>query len=479
MPDAWTTSAGELLLALDGSTPRKGAQLRLALRRAIAEGVLLPGTRLPSTRALAADLGVSRGLVVEVYEQLTAEGWLTARHGSGTVVATHPSASRPHPRSLLPSPPIAALDLRPARPDVVSFPRSAWVTATRLVLADLPHQELSYGDHRGHPRAREVVASYLSRARGARTTPELVVLTNGFSAGLGSVVSALVAQGRRRVAVEDPGGYEPRRRVAAAGAEVVPIPVDAEGLRMDVLERSGTDAVLVTPAHQYPMGSVLSAERRAALAAWARRRSAWIIEDDYDAEFRYDRDPIGAVQGLVPERTIHLGSVAKTLAPSVRVGWIVLPEELLIAVVTTHETRVSQPATLEQLVLAHLVDDGHYDRHLRKVLRGHRDRRDTLLEVLAGAGLDGHVEGVAAGMQAVLRLDDGVDDAAVVAQLHERGVEVVALSRYAVRSPARGLVIGFGQPRADELRRAATVIAEVVRAQPPATHLAVDGPCRP
>lgn len=457
-----TTFAGELLIALDRSSPRKGSQLRSALRRAIADDVLLPGTRLPSTRALAADLEVSRGLVVEVYEQLTAEGWLAARHGSGTIVATHPSTSRPRPRPLLPRPQIAALDLRPARPDVVEFPRSAWISATRAVLADLPHQDLSYGDHRGHPRAREVIAAYLTRVRGVRTSSELIVMTNGFSAGLGTVVATLTALGHRRVAVEDPGGYEPRRRLDAAGAEVVPVPVDDEGLRVDVLERSGVDALLLTPAHQYPMGSVLSAERRAALATWARREATWIIEDDYDAEFRYDREPIGAVQGLVPERTIHLGSVAKTLAPSVRVGWAVLPEELLVTVASTHETRVSQPATLEQLVLAHLVDGGQYDRHLRKVRRRYRDRRDTLLQGLADGGLGGRVEGVAAGLQAVLRLDDGVDDAAVVAQLRERGVEVVALSRYTVRSPARGLVIGFGQPTTDELRRGTDVISEVV-----------------
>jgi GntR family transcriptional regulator / MocR family aminotransferase len=465
MSESRTTLAGELLLALDRSSFQKGAQLRGALRHAIADGVLQPGTQLPSTRSLAADLGVSRGLVVEVYEQLTAEGWLTARHGSGTTVATHPSVSRPRPgSSSLPVPPIAALDLRPARPDVASFPRSAWAAATRLVLADLPHHDLGYGDHRGHPRAREVVAAYLARVRGVRTTPELVVLTNGFSAGLGTVVAALLAQGSGRVAVEDPGGYEPRQRVAAAGAEVVPIPVDTDGLRVEVLERSEADAVLLTPAHQYPLGSVLSAERRAELAAWARRRAAWIIEDDYDAEFRYDRDPIGAVQGLIPERTIHLGSVAKTLAPSIRVGWVVPPEELLLAVVTTHATRVSQPATLEQLVLARLVNDGVYDRHLRKVRRRYRERRDTLLEGLADAGLDDRVEGVAAGLQAVLRLDDEVDDTALVAQLHERGVEVVALSRYAVQSPARGLVIGFGQPRTHELRRAVPIIADTLRA---------------
>lgn len=458
----WTTSSGEVLLTVDHASPRKGEQLRLALRRAIADGMLQAGTRLPSSRALAADLGVSRGLVVEVYEQLGAEGWLTSRQGSGTTVAAHPSTAPARPTELLPQRRNAALDLRPARPDVASFPRSAWTAATRAVLADLPHHDLSYGDHRGHRRARETFASHLARVRGMRATPELVVMTNGFSSGLASVVATLVDRGNRRVAVEDPGGYEPRRRVVAAAGEVVPIPVDDQGLRVDLLEESDAEIVLVTPAHQYPMGSVLSPERRAALADWARRRGGWIVEDDYDAEFRYDRDPIGAVQGIAPDRTIHIGSVAKTLAPSVRVGWIVVPELLLAPLVATHETRVSQPATLEQLVLARLVEDGRYDRHLRRVRRLYRQRRDALLDGLARGGLQNHVEGVAAGMQAVLRLDDGVDDVQLVDDLHDRGVEVVALSRYAVDSPARGLVIGFGQPTPSDLRRATAIIAEAI-----------------
>lgn len=462
MQHDWTASAGEVLLTIDPSSPRKGEQLRLALRRAIADGVLQPGIRLPSSRTLSADLGVSRGLVVEVYEQLTAEGWLRSRRGSGTTVATHPSAAPTRAREPMPQQPIAALDLRPARPDVASFPRSAWVAATRAVLADLPHRDLSYGDHRGHPRVREAIASYLARVRGMRAASDLMVMTNGFSAGLGTVVAMLVERGRRRIAVEDPGGYEPRRRVVAAGGEIVATPVDDQGVQVDALERSEADAVLVTPAHQYPMGSVLSAERRAALADWARRRGGWILEDDYDAEFRYDREPIGAVQGVVPERTIHLGSVAKTLAPSVRVGWLVVPDQLLAPLVATHEVRVSQPATVEQLVLARLVDDGRYDRHLRKVRRRYEERRDALLEGLADAGLDDRVEGAAAGMQAVVRLDDGVDDVALVDDLHDRGVEVVALSRYAIDSPARGLVIGFGQATPPDLRRATAIIADVI-----------------
>jgi GntR family transcriptional regulator / MocR family aminotransferase len=462
MPRSWTTSASELLLAVGRSSPRKGEQLRLTLRDAIADGVLEPGTRLPSTRALAQDLGISRGLVVEVYEQLTAEGWLEARRGSGTVVADHRAATRPRVREPLERPSVATLDLRPARPDVTSFPRTAWVAATRAVLADLPHHDLSYGDHRGHEHVREVFAAYLARVRGVRTPPETMVITNGFSSGLTSAVTTLAGRGVDRIAVEDPGGYEPRRRVQAAGAQLVPVPVDDEGLVVAELERSDARAVLVTPAHQYPMGSVLSAARRAALVEWARRGSTWIIEDDYDAEFRYDREPVGAVQGLAPERTIHIGSVAKTLAPSVRVGWLVVPEELLAPLVTTHETRVSQPATLEQLVLARLVEDGRYDRHLRLLRRAYRERRDVLVETLAEAGIDDCIEGVAAGMQAVLRLDDGADDTAVVDELHQRGVEVVALSRYTMRSPARGLVIGFGQASPPQLRHAATITAEVV-----------------
>jgi GntR family transcriptional regulator / MocR family aminotransferase len=458
-----TTFADELLLTIDPTSHRKAEQVRVALRRTIVDGVLQPGTRLPSSRVLAADLGVSRGVVVESYEQLVAEGWLTARRGSGTVVADHPSTTSKPPPDPLPTPSVAALDLRPARPDVTAFPRSAWSAATRAVLADLPHDDLTYGDHRGHHHAREAMAAHLARVRAVRTTPELIVMTNGFSSALGSVVATLASRGIHRIAVEDPGGYEPRRRLRAAGGAPIPIPVDDDGLRVDQLEASGADAVLVTPAHQYPMGGVLSAERRGALIDWARGRGAWIIEDDYDAEFRYDREPVGAVQGLAPRHTIHLGSVAKTLAPSVRVGWIVVPEELLAALVAMHESRVSQPATLEQLVLARLVENGRYDRHLRRVRRRYRDRRDALLDGLAAIGLAERIEGVAAGMQAVLRLDDTTNDAEVVQRLRDRDVEVVPLSSYAIRSPARGLVIGFGQSTPLELRQAVAIIGDVVR----------------
>jgi GntR family transcriptional regulator / MocR family aminotransferase len=464
MTSGWTTSADELLLAVDTSSPRKGEQLRLALRQAVADGVLRPGTRLPSSRSLAADRGMARGVVVDVYEQLTAEGWLAARQGSGTVVAAHPSSAgarrEPADRQS------ATFDLRPAQPDVVSFPRSAWLGATRSVLAELPHAGLGYGDHRGHAHVREVVAGYLARVRGVRSEPELVLMSNGFSAALGTVVAGLAAHGVGRIAVEDPGGYEPRGVVQAAGGEVLPIPVDDHGLQVEALERSDAQAVLVTPAHQYPMGHVLGPERRMALAAWARRTGGWIIEDDYDAEFRYDREPVGAVQGLVPDRTIHVGSVAKTLAPSIRVGWIVAPAELQRTFTDVRHARESQQATLEHLVVARLVEEGRYDRHLRKVRRLYRERRDTLLETLTDEGLDDRVQGVAAGLHAVIRLDDAADDLTVAAAARARSVEVVALSRYAIAAPARGLVVGFGQRAPKELRRGLELLADVIRADP-------------
>jgi GntR family transcriptional regulator / MocR family aminotransferase len=453
--------AAELFLDIDLSAPRKAVRLRLALRQAIAEGGLAPGTRLPSSRALAADLGVARGVVVDVYEQLTAEGWLASAHGSGTMVAAHPAAVQA-PQRAAPTSPVAALDLRPARPDVAAFPRSAWVAATRTVLADLAHDELGYGDHRGPRHAREVVTAYLARVRGVRTAPDLMLLTEGFSAGLSSVVAHLVAIGVRRVAVEDPGGYEPRGVVRAAGAELVPVPVDDDGLRIDALQRSGAKAVMVTPAHQYPMGHVLAAERRMALAAWARRTGGWVIEDDYDAEFRYDRAPVGALQALLPDRTVHLGSVGKTLAPAVRVGWVVAPEELFDGIVRVRKLRASQQATLDHLVVAQLIDDGRYDRHLRTLRRRYRTRRDVVLEALAGAGLDRHVTGIAAGLHIVIVLD-GHDDIAIEARIRSGGVEVVALSRYALRSEARGLVVGYGQRPPANLRRGVEAIVAGVR----------------
>jgi GntR family transcriptional regulator / MocR family aminotransferase len=464
MPLQWTTSAGELLLAVDPSAPRKGDQLRAALRQAIADGTLTSGTRLPSSRQLAADLGLARGVVVDVYEQLVAEGWLTARQGSGTVVAAHPAVVSHRATPVAPM--VGAIDLRPARPDVSAFPRSAWTSATRAVLAELPHTALSYGDPRGHPEARRVIAAYLARVRGVRTHDDLVLLAGGFAEALAATVATLVGAGCDRIGVEDPGGHEPRRRVEAAGAEVVSVPVDEDGVRLDVLERAEVNAVLVTPAHQYPMGPVLSPERRGGLVDWARRTGGWVIEDDYDAEFRYDREPVGAMQALAPDRTIYLGSVAKTLAPSIRVGWIVAPPMLVEELRHLREVRTSQLATLDHLIVARLIDTGTYDRHLRTVRRRYRERRQVLLEALEAADLADRVVGPAAGLHAVLRLDPSVDDVALTEMLRERSVEVVPLSRYALRSPERGLVIGFGQPSPRELRRGVEVLAEALTEVP-------------
>ena len=299
-----------------------------------------------------------------------------------------------------------------------------------------------------------------------RTHDDLVLLTGGFADALAATVATLVGAGCDRIGVEDPGGHEPRQRFEAAGAEVVSVPVDEDGVRLDVLERADVNAVLVTPAHQYPMGPVLSLKRRGGLVDWARRTGGWVIEDDYDAEFRYDREPFGAMQALAPDRTIHLGPVAKTLAPSIRVGWIVAPPTLVDEHGHVREVRTSQLATLDHLIVARLIDTGTYDRHLRTVRRRYRERRQVLLEALEAADLADRVVGPAAGLHAVLRLDPSVDDVALTEMLRDRSVEVVPLSRYALRSPERGLVIGFGQPSPRELRRGVEVLAEALTEVP-------------
>jgi GntR family transcriptional regulator/MocR family aminotransferase len=301
---------------------RDGTPLRVQLERELREGIragrLQPGTDLPSSRALAAELGVSRGVIVEAYAQLAAEGWLTSRQGSRTRVAAsarraeapaHPPAPVWRPR----------FDFRPGIPDLSAFPRAEWLTSARRGLRDMSDGELAYGDPRGSATLRRALAAYLGRARGVVAVPGQVLICAGVTNGIALVCSLLRRRGGRRVAVEDPGFFIHRLTIEHAGLETVPVPVDGDGL--DVARLPGdVDAVLCTPAHQSPMGAVLAPERRAALLAWAEERDALILEDDYDAEYRYDREPVGALQGLAPERVVFLGSASKSLAPALRLG---------------------------------------------------------------------------------------------------------------------------------------------------------------
>ncbi len=413
------------------------ARVEHALREAVRGGRLAPGTRLPSTRALCTELGVSRGVVVDAYAQLAAEGYLHTRRGGGTTAA----ATLTRERSSQPDTTLRVAvrhDMRPFRPALSGFPRTAWSSALTRVLRNVPDERLAYPDPTGTPELRATLAAYLGRVRGVRSDPEQIVVTNGLRQGIELLWSTLAAGGTRRVAVEDPGWRGIHETATAAGLELVPLPVDGDGLIVERLEQENVDAVAVAPAHQYPTGAVLSPSRRAALVAWAQKRDALIVEDDYDAEYRYDRQPIGSLQGLEPDRVVYGGSASKTLAPAVRLGWLALPQRLVEPIAVRQRLRGGMPAPLEQLTLADLIERGELDRHLRRQRRRYHRQRDALLAELADKLPEVTVHGAAAGLYAVLHLPEGFSEQTVLAAARSRGI---ALEGLAASTPA--IVVGY------------------------------------
>jgi GntR family transcriptional regulator / MocR family aminotransferase len=381
MPQDRTSRPLELLLPVRRGAGALRAQLERHLREAVRSGRLRAGSALPSTRTLAEQLGISRGVVVEAYDQLAAEGYLVARPDSATRVADAALVGAAPPRPAAPSRPVR-YDFRPGVPALDSFPRSAWLTSLRKALKEAPHAALGYGDARGQPALRQALAAYMGRVRGVAANPDQVLVCSGFAQGTALVCRALGRRGARRVAMEDPSHPGQRAIVAASGLEPVPVAVDDHGIQVDRLEAVGADAVLVTPAHQFPTGTVLAAERRGALVEWAQRNQAVIVEDDYDAEYRYDREPIGAVQGLAPDRVVYAGSASKTLAPALRLGWLVLPAWLTDAVAEQKALDDLASPALDQLALADLLGRGEVDRHLRRNRARYRARRDALVAAL-------------------------------------------------------------------------------------------------
>jgi GntR family transcriptional regulator / MocR family aminotransferase len=430
----------DLLVAVDERGGR-GAGLERALRGAIREG-LAAGTRLPSTRALAADLGWARGTVAGAYVQLAAEGWLTARAGAGTVVAAGAEATRADA-------PVASTertvryDLRAGSPDVASFPRAAWAAALRRALREAPDAALQLGDPRGRIELRGALAAYLGRARGVLADPERIVVCSGYVQALALLAAAL---GRRAtVAMEDPCLALHRDVVGAAGLRVKPLPVDERGARVDAIGRA--DAVVVTPAHQVGLGSTLAPDRRAALAEWAH--DGVVIEDDYDGEFRYDGRPVGALQALAPDHIVYAGTASKALSPVLRIAWLVLPERLVEPVVEAKRLADSASPALDQLALARLIESGELDRHLRRMRARYRRRRDALVAALAERAPAVRVLGIAAGLHAVLALPAGApSEAEVCAAARRRSLAITGLGSFwhepAERPPA--LQAGYATP---------------------------------
>ncbi|MDO8186728.1 PLP-dependent aminotransferase family protein [Conexibacter sp. JD483] len=450
-----------LLLTLDH---RGGAgavslhtQLERELRERIRAGRLEAGTRLPATRELAQRLGVSRGVVVEAYAQLAAEGYLSTRRGAGTVVAGTTRTPEAPPPVL--SERAAPEDLHPGLPDLAAFPRAAWARSLRTVTRELPDAAFGYPDPSGAAVLRVGLARYLGRARGVAAEPARLLIVSGLTQGLTLLARALLRRGARRVAVEDPGFFVHRWALAHAGLEVVPVAVDEHGLRTDLLARVEADAVLVTPAHQAPLGGVLRAARREALLLWAERRGALVIEDDYDAEYRYDRDPVGAVQGLAPERVAYLGCASKVLAPALRIGWLALPAAWAETVAVEKALDDLGTPLLDQHALADFIERGELDRHLRRMRPRYRARRATLVAALARELPEWRVAGVAAGFGVVALPPAATDERALIAAAARRGMVLHGLARYRVAPGPPGLVLGIGNTSEPALARAVKQLA--------------------
>ena len=462
-----TSQPVEMLLSVrrDGSATL-GGQIEEQLRRAVRDGTLRTGTQVPSTRDLARQLGISRRVAVEAYAQLAAEGYLVLRQGARPRVADATGATAATDGAAPPPAPAVRFDFRPSVPDVSSFPRQAWLRCVREALAEMSDAELGYADPRGVERLRAALADHLGRVRGVAAEPAHVVVTCGYSQGFGLLAHVLAARGARRIAFEDPSYDEPRLIAARAGLEPVPVPVDEHGLRVDALEGASADAVVLTPAHQHPTGVVLAGERRTALLAWLRDRDAIAIEDDYDADYRYDRAAVGALQGLEPDRIVYAGSASKTLVPALRLGWLALPSRLVAPVSRAKALADRGTAGIEQHAFARFLERGELDRHRRRMRATYRARRDALVAALARELPDAAVRGVAAGLHATVELRPGDDEAAILLELARRRIALATMTEHRM-TPAGGppiLLLGYGQVPEPAIRAGVRAIADAVRA---------------
>jgi GntR family transcriptional regulator / MocR family aminotransferase len=437
-------------------------QLERSIRESIQAGRLAAGTRLPSSRALARELGISRGVVTEAYGQLAAEGYLLTRQGAPVRVSRTVRApgERPPARSMLPSFPY---HFHPGLPDLGGFPRDRWLRSLRVAWRQAPIGDVGYPDPRGVPALRGSLADYLGRVRGAAAEPEQTMVCTGFRQAFSLICRWLADREVRRVALEDPGWHPHRLIVEQAGLEVAPIPVDGDGLRVDALEASGASAVVVTPAHQFPTGAVLSRERRAALIEWAERGEALIVEDDFDAEYRYEGSGLGALQGLAPDRVAYIGSASKLLAPGMRLGWALLPSWLAWPLVQAKAIEDGGSEAVGQMALHDFVERGELDRHVRRMRQRYQARRAALL-----AALSRHLPGAragdgAAGLYELVQLPEGTDEALLVSAAAERGVGLDGLSlhRFDPAGPP-ALVLGFGCLAEPAIERGVRLLAEAL-----------------
>ena len=459
-----STSAGlDLHLELSGTRPR--AALEAALRDAVRSGRLVAGTALPASRVLSRDLGVARNTVAEAYGQLVAEGWLSARHGSGTWVAEragHAAAARSAAGPAVVR--ASRYDLRPGMPDVTAFPRAEWLAAARRALAVAPADQLSYADPRGLEVLRVALAEYVGRARGVVTTPDRILVCAGFAQGLELLCEVQRAAGRRTLAVEAFGHPAHRQVASRAGMRLIEVPVDERGAVVTAIG-AAAGAVLLTPAHQYPLGAALAPERRREVVGWAIRTGGVAIEDDYDGEYRYDRQAVGALQPLAPEHVVYAGTASKSLAPGLRLAWLALPERLAVDVAAAKRAAGRLSSSLDQLTLAELIRSGGYDRQVRRARLAYRRRRDRLVNALAREVPAVRVTGIAAGLHALIRLPAGISERDVISGAAARGLTLQGLSasRAGEQDLGPALVVGYATPPAHAYSTAVARLCAVLR----------------
>ncbi len=485
-----TGGGADFLQLSPAAAPARGLTgwLADAIRMAIIDGRLQAGAPLPATRLLADDLGVSRGVIVEAYQRLADEGLVNARPGAGTRVLgisrptprpwpkpepwpaqTGPAAGRPDP-ALLPQAwrARAEIDLSPGVPDLSGFPRAAWMRAEKLVLEQASVADLGYGDPRGSRWLRTELAGWLARTRGLRAAPDDIIVVTGVAQALALLARVLRDRAVGEIAVEDPGSRGSRDELAYWGLRPVPVPVDEQGLRVEELARGDLQAVLLTPAHQFPTGVVLAPRRRRDLLDWAAGADALIVEDDYDAEYRYDRAPVPALQASAPGLVAYAGSTSKTLAPGMRLGWLIPPGRLHADLVEAkHASDLGSPA-LPQLVLARLIASGELEQHIRLVRKRQRSRRDALLRALREHLPAAHVQGVAAGLHLLITFPGRAGPDTYLAEAILRaGVLVHPLSWHRQRPGVPGIVLGYAAHPPDQLHEATRRIARVLGGQAP------------
>jgi GntR family transcriptional regulator/MocR family aminotransferase len=440
-------------------------RLHEQLRAAILDGRLAAGVQLPASRALAEQLSLSRNTVVAVYDLLLSEGHIVSRTGAGTFVAGGAAKASLEPAAR----PTAAFNLRPGRPDTSGFPFDIWGRLTGRALRQFSRAGGAYREPAGHPALREAIAGHLSFARALACAPEDVIVTVGAQQAFDLLARTLVTPGRRTVIVEDPGYPAAREAFAAAGADVIPVPVDREGLVVEALpenENGGATLVCVTPSQQYPLGASLSAKRREALLAYAARNDALIVEDDYGGEFRFDGAPVSALRAQDRDgRVIYVGTFSQSLLPALRIGFVVAPARARAALLAARERSDWHGPAIEHAVLAAFIADGHLARHVRKMRRIYAERRTALLAALAehsGDLLDPIPAPAGLHLTALLRVPVPAVD--VVQRAAKLGVAVDPLDTYAATSTAtRGLVLGFGQIEAARIDEAVRILVRAIR----------------